>query len=87
MIGAKDSTIFKAATELKDEIGWLSDLIQQVIEKVSPICMPPETGEVVADEVPEGSKISETAKFLLNQTKELNKLRSKLAAVSNRIEL
>ena len=86
MIGAKDSTIFKAATELKDEIGWLSDLIQQVIEKVSPVCMPPEVGEVVA-EVPEGTKISETAQFLLNQTKELNKLRSKLAAVSTRIEL
>ena len=86
MIGAKDSTIFKAATELTDEIGWLGELIQQVIEKVSPICTPQETGEVV-NEVAENPKTSETAQFLLNQTKELNKLRSKLATVSNRIEV
>lgn len=86
MIGAKDSTMFKAAVELKDEIGWLTDVVDQVIEKISPVCIPQETGEVVA-EVSENPKTSEIAQFLLNQTKELNKLRSKLAAVSSRIEL
>jgi len=86
MIGTKNSTIFKAATELKDEIGWLSDLIQQVIEKVSPICLLQDTVEEVKD-VSVEAKTSEATQFLLNQTKELNKLRSKLAAVSNRIEL